>query len=87
VFTYNLLQLLIPRWAGEQPLTAGKHTIVFDFAYDGPGIAKGGSGELKVDGQTVASLRIPKTIPFVIPPDETFLSALILARGGQRPRL
>jgi arylsulfatase A-like enzyme len=72
VFTYNLLQLLIPRWAGEQPLTAGKHTIVFDFAYDGPGIAKGGSGELKVDGQTVASLKIPKTIPFLLPFDETF---------------
>jgi hypothetical protein len=47
-------------------------TIVFDFAYDGPGIAKGGSGELKVDGQTVSSLKIPKTIPFLIPPDETF---------------
>ena len=72
VFTYNLLQLLIPRWAGEQPLTAGKHMIVFDFAYDGPGIAKGGTGELKVDGETVASLQIPKTIPFVMPPDETF---------------
>ncbi len=72
VFSYNLLQLLMPRWAGERPLTAGKHTIVFDFAYDGPGIAKGGSGELKVDGQTVASLRIPRTIPFLIPQDETF---------------
>ena len=28
---------------GEQPLAAGKHTIVFDFTYDGPGIAKGGT--------------------------------------------
>ena len=72
VFTYNLLQLLQPRWAGEQPLTAGKHTIVFDFTYDGPGIAKGGTGVLKVDGQEVAKLTIPKTIPFLMPADETF---------------
>jgi arylsulfatase len=72
VFTYNLLQLLVPRWAGEQPLSLGKHTIVFDFKYDGPGVAKGGTGVLKVDGQTVASLSIPRTIPFLIPADETF---------------
>ena len=52
--------------------SSGKHTIVFDFKYDGPGVAKGGSGVLKVDGQTVASLAIPHTIPFLIPADETF---------------
>ena len=27
---------------------------------------------MKVDGQTVASLSIPRTIPFLIPADETF---------------
>src|SRR6516162_4463805 len=36
VFSYNLLMLLYPRWTGNEPLTAGKHTIVFDFKYDGP---------------------------------------------------
>jgi arylsulfatase len=72
VFTYNLLQLLQPRWAGEQSLTQGKHTIVFDFAYDGPGIAKSGTGVLKVDGQEVAKLTTPKTIPFLMPADESF---------------
>jgi hypothetical protein len=41
VFTYNLLLLLLPRWTGEKPLAAGRHTIVFDFKYDGPGVAKG----------------------------------------------
>ncbi len=72
VFTYNMLLLLLPRWAGEQPLAAGRHTIVFDFKYDGPGIAKGGTGELRVDGQTVSAFSIPKTIPFLLPADETF---------------
>jgi arylsulfatase len=72
VFTYNLLMLLYPRWAGNQPLAVGKHMIVFDFKYDGPGVAKGGTGVLKADGQELATLAIPKTIPFVLPADETF---------------
>jgi hypothetical protein len=81
VFTYNLLLLLLPRSAGEKPLAAGKHTIVFDFKYDGPGIAKGGTGVLKVDGDEVASLTLPKTIPFLMPPDETFDVGLDLRTG------
>ena len=81
VFTYNLLLLLLPRWAGEKPLTAGKHTIVFDFKYDGPGVAKGGTGVLKVDGDEVASLALPKTIPFLLPPDETFDVGMDLRTG------
>jgi arylsulfatase A-like enzyme len=72
VFDYNMLMLLQARWAGEQVLIAGKHTIIFDFTYDGPGIAKSGSGVLKVDGQEVAHLQVPKTVPFLLPADETF---------------
>jgi arylsulfatase A-like enzyme len=72
VYNYNFLMLAQFRWEGEQPLTAGKHTIVFDFKVDGPGIAKGGAGVLKVDGQEVAARKIPRTIPFLIPGDETF---------------
>jgi len=74
VFDYNLLMLLQARWAADppQPLAAGKHTIVFDFDYDGPGVAKGGTGVLKVDGQVVRTLQVPKTIPFLLPPDEAF---------------
>ena len=72
VFTYNLLMLLQARWAGPEPLSAGKHTIVFDFKYDGPGLAKSGTGVLKVDGREVHTLQLPKTIPFLLPADETF---------------
>ena len=74
VFAYNLLQLLEERWAADkpQPLAAGRHTIVFDFTYDGPGIAKGGTGVLKVDGTEVRTLAIPKTVPFLFPVSETF---------------
>ena len=72
VFTYNLLMLERFRSEGPQSLAAGKHTIVFDFKYDGPGVAKSGTGTLRVDGQDVATLKIPKTIPFLLPADETF---------------
>jgi Sulfatase len=72
VFDYNGLMLKQFRWEGPDALAAGKHTIVFDFKYDGPGVAKGGTGVLKVDGQDVATQKIPRTIPFLMPVDETF---------------
>jgi arylsulfatase A-like enzyme len=72
VFDYNMLILAQYRWEAPQLLTAGKHTIVFDFTYDGPGIAKGGTGVLSVDGQDVATAKIPHTIAFVSVADETF---------------
>jgi arylsulfatase len=72
VFLYNLLSLERFRWEGQQPLAAGKHTITFDFTYDGPGFGKGGTGILKVDDAEVASRKIPHTIPFLMTIDETF---------------
>ncbi len=72
VFLYNLLALERFRWEGQEALTAGKHSIVFDFRYDGPGPGKGGTGILKVDGVEVASLSIRHTIPFLMTIDETF---------------
>ena len=72
VFTYNLLNMARFKWAGPQALAAGKHTIVFDFIYDGPGLGKGGTGVLKVDGKEVANNKIPHTIPFLTVGDETF---------------
>ena len=45
------------RFAGNEELTPGKRTIAFDFAHDGGGIGKGGSGTLTVDGKKVAEGR------------------------------
>ena len=72
VFTYNLLGLARFRWEGAQALTPGKHTIMFDFKYDGPGLAKGGTGVLSLDGKEVARRTIPHTIPAVMSIDESF---------------
>src|SRR5271169_6478793 len=46
VFDYNMLILAQYRWEGADALTPGKHTIAFEYTYDGPGIAKGGTGVL-----------------------------------------
>ncbi|MGB8987843.1 MAG: arylsulfatase, partial [Candidatus Sulfotelmatobacter sp.] len=72
VFTYNLVDIERFRWEGATPLAPGKHTIVFDFKYDGPGPGKGGIGVLSVDGKQVATQTIPHTIPFLMSIDETF---------------
>jgi arylsulfatase A-like enzyme len=72
VFNYNMLILAQYQWVGQDALTPGKHTIVFDYTYDGPGIAKGGSGVLKVDGKVVATGKQPNSIAFLQVADETF---------------
>jgi arylsulfatase len=72
VFTYNLLAMARFRWEGPAALSPGKHTLVFDFQYDGPGLGKGGTGVLKVDGKEVASKKLPHTIPVIVSFDETF---------------
>ena len=80
VFDYNLLDMTHYRWEGgplgrgvlAEAVKPGKHTIVFDFKYDGPGPGKGGEGVLKVDGNEIARKKIPHTIPLVMTVDETF---------------
>jgi arylsulfatase len=59
------------RIVSKQPLAPGKHTIKFDFHYDGGGIGKGGMGTLTVDGQQVAQGRIERTIRARFSLDET----------------
>jgi arylsulfatase len=80
VFSYNFLDLERTRWEGGvgardwlgSALKAGKHTIVFDFKYNGPGPAKGGTGVLSVDGKEYSRKTIEHTIPLLMSIDETF---------------
>ena len=72
VFTYNLLALAKFRWEGKDALAPGKHKLEFDFTYDGPGMGKGGTGVLQVDGKEVSSQAIPHTTPAILTIDETF---------------
>ncbi len=72
VFTWNLIQLEMVKWQGKEALAPGKHTLVFDWKYDGPGPGKGGTGTLKIDGKTADSHPMARSLPLVIPWDETF---------------
>jgi len=60
------------RISSPQTLAPGKHTIRFEFAYDGGGIGKGGIGTLLVDGKRVAQGRIEQTVRARFSLDETF---------------
>jgi len=71
VFLYNLLDLKRTAWEGPE-LEAGKHTIVFDFKSAEPGLGKGGTGILSVDGKEVARNTLEHTTPITFPEDESF---------------
>ena len=71
VFIYNLLNLKRTIWSGPK-LDAGKHTIVFDFKSDGPGLGKGGTGVLSVDGKEVDRNHMEHTTPITFAEDELF---------------
>ena len=82
-FTWDLLDLKRVKWQGADSLTAGKHTLEFDFNYDGLGFAtlafnnmsglgRAGTGTLKVDGKTVATQTMEKSVPLILQWDETF---------------
>jgi arylsulfatase A-like enzyme len=83
VYVWNLLDLKRVRWEGAEALSPGKHTLEFDFKYDGlgfatlafnnmSGVGRGGTGTLKVDGKVVASQTMERTIPITLQWDETF---------------
>ena len=82
VFAWNLLGLKTVRWEGAA-LSPGKHTLVYDFKYDGLGFAtlafnsisglgRPGTGTFSVDGKVVSTQTLEKTIPLILPVDETF---------------
>jgi arylsulfatase A-like enzyme len=69
-FTYNYLGLVIYNIVSGKPLTPGKHTIAYDFKYDGGGLGKGGTGTISVDGTKVAEGRIDQTQPGIFSVDD-----------------
>ncbi|QQS51751.1 MAG: arylsulfatase [Bacteroidota bacterium] len=70
MFAYNYLGLESYFVSSNKTLEAGKHTLVYDFKYDGDGFGKGGVGTLLVDGVKVAEAKIPKTQPGIFSVDD-----------------
>lgn len=71
VFTYRLFDLKTVNLVGA-PLAAGNHDLAVDFAYAGPGFAKGGKLTLLVNGKPAASDTIPASPPAFFSINETF---------------
>jgi hypothetical protein len=69
-YTYNFLGLQRFNVAATESLAAGKATIRFEFASDGPGMGKGGIGTITVNGQKVAEGHIEHTQCCVFSADE-----------------
>jgi hypothetical protein len=59
-YTYNWVGLEIYTITSPQKITPGKHTLKFDFAYDG-GRGAGGTGIIYLDGNKIAEGKIGKT--------------------------
>ncbi len=72
VFTWNLIGLERVKWQGNDALLPGRHTLEFDWKYDGPGLGKGGAGTLKVDGNVVDTHPMPRSLPVTLAWDEYF---------------
>ncbi len=70
-YLYNFLGLEQTAITASEPLPSGKSTLRFEFAYDGGGLAKGGTGTLFINGKKVGAGRIGRTQPMIFSPDET----------------
>jgi arylsulfatase len=83
VWLWNLVDLERLKWEGSEALTPGRHTLEFDFKYDGlgagtlafnsfSGVGRPGVGTLKVDGKAVDTKEMKRTLPMILQWDESF---------------
>ena len=83
MFLWNMVDLERIKWEGPDALPPGRHTVQFDFKYEGigvgtleynnfSGLAQPGTGTLRVDGKEVATKRMAKTLPMTLQWDESF---------------
>ena len=82
-FLWNLIDLKRVKWEGPDALPPGRHTLEFDFKYDGlgvgtlafnnmSGLGKPGTGTLKVNGKVVQTQTMERTLPMILQWDESF---------------
>ena len=83
VFLWNLVDLKRIKWESPDALSPGRHTVAFDFKYDGigvgtlefnnfTGVGRPGTGTLSVDGNVVATKTMDRTLPMILQWDESF---------------
>ena len=83
VFLWNLVDLERLKWESPDALPPGRHTLEFDFKYEGlgagtlafnnfSGIGRPGVGTLKVNGKVVDTKKMERTLPMILQWDESF---------------
>ncbi len=70
-YDYNFLGLERFTVRSAERLRSGKHTVRFEFAYDGGDLGKGGMGTLFINDKKVGEGRIERTQPMIFSADET----------------
>ncbi len=71
VYCHNFIGLQRFTVRSDVVIPAGTHQVRMEFAYDGGGLAKGGTVTLYVDGAQVGQGRVEATVPLVFSSDET----------------
>ncbi len=70
-FVYNVLGIQEFTVTADVPVPAGEHQVRIEFAYDGGGLAKGGTVTIYHDGDEVGEGRVEATQPMIFSADET----------------
>ena len=66
---YNFFGINYYMAEGTKAIPAGKHQVRMEFAYDGGGLAKGGTVTLYVDGNKDGEGRVDRTVPMLFGTD------------------
>jgi arylsulfatase len=70
-YCYNLLGLQRFKIEADAAISPGTHQVRMEFAYDGGGLAKGGTVTLYIDGEKTGEGRVGATVPMIFSADET----------------
>jgi len=70
-YCYNLFGVQTFKTYGNSPIPSGVHQVRMEFAYDGGGLAKGGTVTLYLDGKKDGEGRVEATEPMLFSADET----------------
>ena len=70
-YCYNLFGLQRFYVEGGSEIPPGRHQVRMEFAYDGGGLAKGGTVSLYLDGDRIGEGRVEGSVPMAFSADET----------------
>jgi arylsulfatase len=70
-YCYNLLGIQHFYVGADREIPAGGHQVRMEFEYDGPGLGKGGTVRLFLDGEQIGEGLVPATAAMIFSADDT----------------